>query len=315
MNSNEQIRANSTTRAGWPAERRAFVAMAAFFGITLLLGTFLDETIAKALYTPRNAIVTVITTLGIYPFSAAVVLFMGVACERIAHGTSGKVAKTALAAVTGLIALVVGFVGGTSLVDADCLGSIVPALNRNYLAITVLSLVVEWPLFYVGWRLATRNDDRSLLRRAVCMTVVLLASFALLQLTKGIFHRPRYRVVAQGLEGVGFVPWYRISPDPSGLMAKYGLEGNEFRSFPSGHAIMSISTISILLSLAWLVPSLRNKKALLCWAGFAFAVVIMFTRMVLGAHYLSDVSAGALFGLALVFLNDALQRRIGSSAQ
>jgi membrane-associated phospholipid phosphatase len=41
----------------------------------------------------------------------------------------------------------------------------------------------------------------------------------------------------------------------------------------------------------------------------------MFTRMVLGAHYLSDVSAGALLGLALVFLNDALQRRIGSSAQ
>jgi membrane-associated phospholipid phosphatase len=78
---------------------------------------------------------------------------------------------------------------------------------------------------------------------------------------------------------------------------------------------MSISTISILLSLAWLVPSLRNKKALLCWAGFAFAVVIMFTRMVLGAHYLSDVSAGALLGLVLVFLNDALQRRIGSSAQ
>jgi hypothetical protein len=165
MNSNKQILTNSTTRAGWPAERRAFVAMAAFFGITLLLGTFLDETIAKALYTPRNAIVTVITTLGIYPFSAAVVLFMGVACERIAHGTSGKVAKTALAAATGLIALVVGFVGGASLVDADCLGSIVPALNRNYLAITVLSLVVEWPLFYVGWRLATRNDDRSLFEK------------------------------------------------------------------------------------------------------------------------------------------------------
>jgi GntR family transcriptional regulator/MocR family aminotransferase len=64
-----------------------------------------------------------------------------------------------------------------------------------------------------------------------------------------------------------------------------------------------------------LVTPIQRRQALLCWAGFAFAVVIMFTRMVLGAHYLSDVSAGALLGLALVFLNDALQRRIGSSAQ
>ncbi|MDO4807614.1 MAG: phosphatase PAP2 family protein [Coriobacteriales bacterium] len=273
-----------TTSGGWIAERRVLITIAAVLGSLLVLGTFLDEAIAKALYSPRNLVFTIITTIGIYPFAASIVLFLGVACERIGHGTKTKAAKAVLGAVMALAAVFVGFVGAASLVEIDCLGSIAPSLTSNYLVITVLSLVVEWPLFYVGWRLATRSDDKLLLKKAVCFVLELLAAFIFMQLTKGIFNRPRYRVVAEGLEGVGFVPWYKISPKPLELMSMHGLDRTEFRSFPSGHALMSISTISILLSLTWLIPSLRDKRIQLCWTGFAFAVVIMLTRMLLGAH-------------------------------
>lgn len=294
-------------------ERLILIVMAVFFGALLLVGTFFDETIAKALYMPHNLAATVVTTIGIYPFATAIVLFMGVACERIVHVKKEKATKIVLAAITALIAVAIGFVGAASLVDVDCLGGIVPGLNRNIPVIAILSLVIEYPLFYMGWRWAKNSDDPFLLRRAICLTVVLVAAFAFMQLTKGVFNRPRYRSVAEGLEGVGFVPWYRISPDPANLMSAYGLDKNEFRSFPSGHAILSISTISILLSLTWLFPRLRTKRSLLCWVGFAFAILIMLTRMLLGAHYLSDVAAGALIGLAFVALYIVLERRTSAS--
>lgn len=315
MNKKVRMQVGAGTSGGWIAERRILGIMAAIFAVLLLLGTFLDLTLAKALYSPNNVVATWITTIGIYPFAAAVVLFLGVQCERVAHSTKTKPAKTALVAIMAVSALLVGFVGAASLLDGDCLGSIIPAVKDNRLAALALSPIIEWPLFLVGWKLAARNDDKLLLKRSVCFVLVLLAAFAFMQLTKGIFNRPRYRIVADGLEGVGFVPWFRISPKPTELMAQFGLDRNEFRSFPSGHALLSISTISILLSLTWLFPSLRNKRVQLCWAGFGFTVVIIFTRMLLGAHYLSDVAAGALLGIAFVFVYHVLQQRIERSAQ
>lgn len=294
-------------------ERTAYIAMLLFFAALLLVGTFFDEAIARVLYSPHNVVATLVTTTGIYPFFSSVVLFMGVICQRVSHSGMAKVAKAVACIVAVLVALFVGFIGAAAIVDTDCLGGILPSLNKNYPVIAVLTLVIEYPLFLVGYKLAGRTDDQLLLKRVVCLVAVLLAAFVFMQLVKGVFNRPRFRVVAEGLEGVGFVPWYRISPDPSGLMASYGLDKNEFASFPSGHAILSISSVYIMLSLTWLLPGLRGRRLTLCIAGFVFGVVIMFSRMVLGAHYLSDVSAGALIGIAFVLLYNALQRGIDRS--
>ncbi len=314
MSSNVRVQVTTNKTGRSAGEGRVLALMAAVFGMLLLIGTFCDEVLAKALYMPHNVIATLVTTVGLYPFATSVVLFAGAAFERLMHGKNSQVVKVVGCIIMAVLALGVGFFGAAALVDVDCLGGILPMLNKNYVAIAVLSLVIEWPLFYVGWRLAGRSDDRLLLKRAVCLIVVLLAAFAFMQLTKGVFNRPRYRTVAVGYEGIGFVPWYHISPKPTDLMATYDLAANEFRSFPSGHAIMSISTVAIMLGLTWLVPALRQKRIVLCWAGFVFALVVMFTRMVLGAHYLSDVSAGALIGLLFVCVNWFLQRRLNTAA-
>lgn len=315
MKARTETRISPAARGGSAGEQRAIASMAALFGVLLLLGTFVDKPIAQALYVPHNTIATLVTTVGIYPFAASVVLFMGVVCERTVHSEKNTLLKVIIGVTTIALALLVGYAGASFLTDEDCLGGIMPAISESGIAKLALSLIAEWPLFWVGWQLAQRNDDKALLKKAVCFTVVVLAAFVCMQMTKGIFNRPRYRIVAEGFEGVGFVPWYKISPDPANLIATYGLKANDFRSFPSGHAVLSISTISIMLSLAWLIPSLRGKEVKLCWIGFAFAVVIMFTRMLLGAHYLSDVCAGALIGLVFVYIYDVLQRRIGASAR
>lgn len=72
-------------------------------------------------------------------------------------------------------------------------------------------------------------------------------------------------------------------------------------SFPSGHAMSSLVTYGVLLLV--LVPLLHGTaRRALTVAVVAVVVAVGFTRMALGAHYLTDVLAGWLLGALWLLL-------------
>jgi undecaprenyl-diphosphatase len=84
----------------------------------------------------------------------------------------------------------------------------------------------------------------------------------------------------------------RIRPDFDGGGARY-----ESLSFPSGHASGIATLVAVALVLAWPLLSARARA----WAlavGIGLVLLVGFTRMWLGVHYLSDVVGGWAFGLA-----------------
>lgn len=70
----------------------------------------------------------------------------------------------------------------------------------------------------------------------------------------------------------GFDPWHMDS---------------DFRGFPSGHAT---TVFALALALGWIEPRWR-------WPALIFALLIAATRIVINAHFLSDVVGGALVAL------------------
>jgi membrane-associated phospholipid phosphatase len=71
-------------------------------------------------------------------------------------------------------------------------------------------------------------------------------------------------------------------------------------SFPSGHAQ---SIWAAMIALAWIFPPLR-------WPCFALAVAVSASRIIVGAHYLSDVFAGAYLAIAVAYLlREMFERR------
>lgn len=71
-------------------------------------------------------------------------------------------------------------------------------------------------------------------------------------------------------------------------------------AFPSGHAFSATATYgAVALVLASAVVDRRRRIALLAGAS-ALIVVVAASRVILGAHYLLDVSAGIAGGVALV---------------
>lgn len=75
--------------------------------------------------------------------------------------------------------------------------------------------------------------------------------------------------------------------------------GYEYNSFPSGHAT---TVFALAAALSFFFPRWRLPL-------FSFAAVVGLSRIIVGAHYLSDVMAGAYVGLMTVFLLVLFYRR------
>ncbi len=110
---------------------------------------------------------------------------------------------------------------------------------------------------------------------AVFVFVAIAASGLLTDLLKVIFGRARPVLLLR----TGDFGWH-----PPGLTAK-------LRSFPSGHA----NTVTAMaLALGMLVPRLRIALA-------ALVTLALFSRIAVGAHYPSDLIAGAAVAFATTF--------------
>jgi undecaprenyl-diphosphatase len=73
-----------------------------------------------------------------------------------------------------------------------------------------------------------------------------------------------------------------------------------YASFPSGHAI---TAFACAVALGYFLPRLR-------WALLTLAVLVAISRVVVGAHYASDVIAGAAIGwLSAVLVRRAFATR------
>lgn len=147
--------------------------------------------------------------------------------------------------------------------------SATPALSAFFLAVTALGSVEAVALIglVVGAVLAKRRQ-RLLL---VTWTVALAGGVVLNQLLKEVFARPR-----------------PVFEQPLLLETSY--------SFPSGHAMESLILYGMLAYFAVLVlRSWRARVAVVFGAG-SLVLLIGFSRIYLGVHYFSDVTAGYAAG-------------------
>lgn len=121
------------------------------------------------------------------------------------------------------------------------------------------------------------------------------AETIIVTLMKNLWGRVRFR----SLDGnySQFTPWYVIN----------GVNGNH--SFPSGHT--GSAGMSYLLMLLPLVSEkCRKYKTLLFAGGFFYTSLVAATRLMMGAHYLSDVTVGGMISFSLTLVVIAVYEKI-----
>jgi len=154
--------------------------------------------------------------------------------------------------------------------------------NSSYLMLIGGSMTISLVLF----TLSSFKKDWSAYRELSAVIILLFIILPLLfvQLTKVFWGRVRFRDLLPGF--IDYTPWF----------LPQGITGNQ--SFPSGHTAMSFMLIPLLIPLRKMYFENHSKKLvalILIFVVTSWALFVAVSRVIVGAHYASDVlfSGGA----------------------
>jgi membrane-associated phospholipid phosphatase len=146
---------------------------------------------------------------------------------------------------------------------------------------------------YIGYKLSKKSEDSELLNKVLFLAAVSLVILLIISTTKELMCRPRFRFVLTMDNGDYFRSWWQ-----SGRSIKESLNTDivtdEFASFPSGHSAYSMFAIFMFPILADYISGLKKFKPYLFMLGFLWWAATAFSRLTVGAHYLTDVSIAGL---------------------
>ena len=174
------------------------------------------------------------------------------------------------------------------------------AFKIHFAVAYTVGIAVIYAAACLGYRLSENNDDGALLSKALFLARVSLITLLVISCTKEIMCRPRFRFVLNTDNADYFKYWWQ-----SGRALKVSLAADtvtdEFASFPSGHSAYAMFAIFIFPTFGDYVRGLQKFKPHLFALGFAWWAVTAFSRLTVGAHYLSDVTIAGLVTI-LVFI-------------
>lgn len=185
--------------------------------------------------------------------------------------------------------------GAIFLMAVVCSGYFMVHYSGLHFAIGIVSGVLFAVATYSAARMADKSERKKVIKMAVIGIVLVVTSIIVINILKVCWNRVRFRNMSDG-DYSAFSMW--AIPQKRGV----GLEAEAYKSFPSGHA-GNAAIVIWLLFLPQFFKSLNNL-----WAKIAINVGVVawitmscFSRIVIGAHFLSDTLIGTSITL-LIFV-------------
>lgn len=285
--------------------------------IGFVLGSFFDLQIDKALFVKDNAFGLFMASFGVYPCYAGLAFIggglMSTTIKRKELPMWGKIICYVLSAVAYVMAI---YLCGKEWPSVN--GYNTPDLAwLSYL----ISGVVFAGMYVLAFFVCKKGDIKQMWRILIVMTVIF--TVALLPagfLIKLVLHRPRYRyLVRTGV--VPFYNWWESCPnykDYFGMTIEgFPITKEDFKSFPSGHSGTGMIMAMFLAYAPVFFNKLKGKETLLFYVGAAFGFLMMFSRMLVGAHFLTDTCMGSLIVMVVFYCANefALRKKLFDNAE
>ena len=277
--------------------------------VGLFLGSFFDLQINSAIFNKTNVFGLIVSSFGMIPGYGCLSLLGGALFYITLKNTEFKtwlklILYAASAAMFGI--------------SIYFLGKDVFSVNgfenkKLYWLGFVIMGVIMCGVFYLGTLLAKKNENPKMwIIILVLAAAIFMALVPGVTLFKSIMHRPRYRVAIY--EGyASFHNWWEPCKGYKDTINAYPgvLSKEEFKSFPSGHAGASMVGLITLSYLPLFNKNWMKYQTLLFYVAFGWGLVVMFARMLVGAHFLSDVCVGALLTVIFFYIaNEIIIRKL-----
>ena len=161
-------------------------------------------------------------------------------------------------------------------------------------------------IFLLKTKFAEINDK--MVPLAILILFLAFISQGIVQGIKPLFGRERFRALYffsyRNVADQGFTNWYVMNGDAGKIVEPYlvidGVTKDFFKSFPSGHTTAA-GTVYALIFVPFLFKKYDNVKSKVIFTliPICFTGLVAIARIVMGAHYMSDV----LFGGTISFLS------------
>lgn len=284
------------------------VIFAAVFVVGMVFATIFDFKLSAALTNLEDGerltitvpiFALIIEIIGEWPSN-----MLGSFCAAIVMRSSIKIKKPlGYAGVAGFGAVAVYFVYQS--VSASVEG-IVELANGEYAAkhlvfVIPITVIIALALF-IGVLMLSDKTAKKLLVPCIVCGAMLALMFAGIQGCKLLWGRVRMRQLVTLGDLSLFTPWYKLQPFSG------------YRSFPSGHTANAVSLgLLPLLYGGGITKKFPDAKKATYIAVAVWSVFMAFTRILVGAHFLSDVLCGAAISFVCVILGHYFMDKIRKS--
>ena len=277
--------------------------------IGLILGSFFDLQINATLFNKTNVFGLIVSSFGMIP---------GYGCLSLLGGALFYITLKSTDFQKWLKAILFVMSAAMFGISIYFLGKDVFSVNgfenkKLYWLGFVIMGVIMCGVFYLGTLIGKKNENPKMwIIILVLAAAIFMALVPGVTLFKSIMHRPRYRIaVYEGYSS--FHNWWEPCKDYKDVINAYPsvLTKEEFKSFPSGHAGASMVGLISLSYLPLFNKNWMKHQTLLFYIAFAWGLVVMFARMLVGAHFLSDVCVGALLTVVFFYIaNEIVVRKL-----
>ena len=278
-------------------KRTILLSVGAILILLFAIGSIWDYPISKMLYSPENPFGKFMAAFGEYPMGLALA---AAGAMLLSARNPEKKAVCVLQIVLGAFLILSS---ASTLVQIPARQSSLPILVTALLCVIIVGLTV-WGVL----RLCRGADRSTVIRVAVVFTLVVFLEMILVNVIKIPWGRARMRLVVADSRAY-FMPWWQPGSELKDALVAAGVKAEEFKSFPSGHSA-NASCLMLLCLLPNICPKLEKKRTMLLFIGFGWACLVAFSRIVMGAHYLTDTVIGIAVGYAaLLILSNVLLRQ------
>lgn len=243
------------------------------FVLLLVIFTWKDLAISEKLFNPES-----IFGWFFESFGELILSFIGLFSAWVLFRTQ-KTKVVGMRILFGVLAFFNGFMAAT--------------LNKMYLDLSAVTMIiltcVYMALFYFLATLVKPEAENTVRKIAKIGILLSLLPILIITLLKMIWGRPRYRSMVD--PSSEFTPWYLIQGFTT---------DNEFMSFPSGHSANSATVIWITLLPLWL-KKLKPFANYLFIGAFGWTICVMISRIMMGAHFATDVLIGSMITIYLFY--------------
>ena len=272
--------------------------------VGLIFGSFFDLSISSAIASPTNGFALTVSAIG-PTIGFAFVAAMG--GGFVVYGLR-KEYHIALRILFFVLA-------------AACLGVAIyyPAgeyfgVNGFYGAapswVGYLIVIIPESAAMIGGYFLFRNIQNKNLWIVFCIIVgmLVIALVAILPIIKGVMHRPRFRLILDS--EVPFHDWWKPCTDYQEWMLVLDTNSDNFKAFPSGHTAEACIALVGATFLPLADKKFEKIQLPLFLGACGLVLLVAFARILAAAHFLSDVSMGAIIVIAFTAIANEVVIRI-----